>query len=847
MANIALVSKYEKDESIYNRLISEYEELGKSQDLTTEKCIKLFESCRTQLQTIAPSLSSGAPLSEEQIKKTLSSLKADLQNKRHQFALYLLASLKSNILDPTIYKSFSHPLRLEIAKCYAEMEGNNLVEIINTYEIRDQNELYQLVRLGMLSPGIRSIMCKFNFESLDEQKRFELAKFLANSNLAEDVILSYYDKFHISDPNQAFEIIKLLAQMAPATLMMSPEGKNLLLQIKDPNQRFHLAEAATQNHKGKISDYLKELGITAADQVKTVYRLAYENSMKKLYLQGDKEFKSLSFPEHLGEKFLSTFKNWLDKASDFQTLIDYEKAEEKLQKIQVLLAELIKLGAAAGFPESQLQRLSDKVILKAESPQQQMKYLMWLGDLLIRCSFDPALKSLLHDEAALPTIEAIFKLTNPILQEKGMVALTAAYEDPEKRKTWLTLAQGRPAHLLLTALLLCQLGVEEKIGQKILNSLKAKKYTDYQLMQSINEMICFLVEKRSLSAQDTTRLLEIVLTEPEKKQRESAPTYQKRLEEYRANQEVFLVTVPLFVLFNRSEVLQNASDAASLLEKSNTLVGEIFGVQDTELKRKFYTVFSQSTRYPNGLIHYTTRLQMLPDEMKLPVNEILRQFTKAVLDGTFPQIRYDLSQNPHLELIFGKNLSLLEKWKTPAETKNILLPPWGKLQDGLIVEDTDQWEDLLLLGTEVPRSCQSITSEPHHNKCLLSYILDGKNRAMVVKNKEGKIVARSVIRILWDPQKEEPVLFMERLYGSQNNPELEQMVREGCMKKADSMGLPLVVANHIPFFTVWYPGELKALGGPVPYEYVDAAGGIRLGGQFTIPSSFVLYYPSNPI
>ena len=55
-----------------------------------------------------------------------------------------------------------------------------------------------------------------------------------------------------------------------------------------------------------------------------------------------------------------------------------------------------------------------------------------------------------------------------------------------------------------------------------------------------------------------------------------------------------------------------------------------------------------------------------------------------------------------------------------------------------IIQDTDQWEDLLLIGTEVSGSCQRISGDASVNKCLVGYLADGKNRAIVAKDKNGK-------------------------------------------------------------------------------------------------------------
>ncbi len=130
------------------------------------------------------------------------------------------------------------------------------------------------------------------------------------------------------------------------------------------------------------------------------------------------------------------------------------------------------------------------------------------------------------------------------------------------------------------------------------------------------------------------------------------------------------------------------------------------------------------------------------------------------------------------------------------------------------VADTDSWEDLLLCGTEIPGSCQSIHAGINTNKCLLGYILDGKNRLVVVKKEDGTIVARAVMRILLDKTNMTPVLFKERVYAEPGldvkvTEALDQMFEE----RAKALGIPLATSST--------KKVLCSLNSRAPYEYVD--------------------------
>lgn len=160
------------------------------------------------------------------------------------------------------------------------------------------------------------------------------------------------------------------------------------------------------------------------------------------------------------------------------------------------------------------------------------------------------------------------------------------------------------------------------------------------------------------------------------------------------------------------------------------------------------------------------------------------------------------------------------------------------------VIDTDDWEDMLLCGTEVSGSCQHIDRDPQLNKCLLGYILDGKIRIIVVKDENGKIVARRILRLLLDNKTKSPVLYQEWLYANPGVPkEVIQALDAMVLRRAKKMDLSLVTTreekemeekekSHFPS----YPNDLVSLSSPYSYEYVDAGSLKITDGKYTIPS-----------
>ena len=170
------------------------------------------------------------------------------------------------------------------------------------------------------------------------------------------------------------------------------------------------------------------------------------------------------------------------------------------------------------------------------------------------------------------------------------------------------------------------------------------------------------------------------------------------------------------------------------------------------------------------------------------------------------------------------------------------------LDSNMTIGITNDPCDMLLLAREAG-GCQTIDGEPETNKSALAYVIDGKNSAIVIKDKEGRIKARAILRLLFDKKTKKPVLFLERHYclGVANN-QLNKAINSYAITYAtNKLSVPLLTTEAILFeddkdgYTKY--GPIVSVGSNAPYEYSDAGGG-QNEGKFTIPSSFVMYDPS---
>ena len=193
--------------------------------------------------------------------------------------------------------------------------------------------------------------------------------------------------------------------------------------------------------------------------------------------------------------------------------------------------------------------------------------------------------------------------------------------------------------------------------------------------------------------------------------------------------------------------------------------------------------------------------------------EPIKQFISVVMKDTFLDDRHAF--NSHKSFLSQEQLAVWEKsTSNPLEIPIQKEQPFDRSKDGfkhLCIYDTEDPQDLLLCGTEVFGSCLNIAGDLDYNKCLMGYVLDGKVRLLAIKNSEGKIEARAVLKLLVD-EKNQPVLFLENLYPHK---QFESQIRQLAKQKAYLMNVPLFVKGE---------GEtLYSKGCKAPYEYEDGA------------------------
>ena len=204
------------------------------------------------------------------------------------------------------------------------------------------------------------------------------------------------------------------------------------------------------------------------------------------------------------------------------------------------------------------------------------------------------------------------------------------------------------------------------------------------------------------------------------------------------------------------------------------------------------------------------------------------EFSQIELRGKLTTIRKKLKQiDPDSE--FLNDLTGYQQALKPVKSKS----------EGLMVVDTDDPIDLLLCGTEVGGSCQRISGSPSLNKALMGYVMDGKHRLLAIKDKDGTIIGRVILRLLWDEANEKPVLFFEKIYPSTLPEAYAEALLTVAKRRAADLGIDLISKESQS--EILYHGTPVSLGlrENVVCEYCDGGSGTEYGG-YKITNSYLI-------
>ena len=266
------------------------------------------------------------------------------------------------------------------------------------------------------------------------------------------------------------------------------------------------------------------------------------------------------------------------------------------------------------------------------------------------------------------------------------------------------------------------------------------------------------------------------------------------------------------------------------------IASKTLNLPDTTDMEKINEILCDSNRLPEVLYIYVVNLLNLNDENEVnDLLDIIRKFLIDVSSDTFKTNRYEGSK--HLNKIFEAQDGIKEKWVENREKPLSHYDPKTKTKDWSIIIGDDPL-DLLLSGTEVRDSCQNVSGNPIYNKALMGYVMDGKHRILAVKDKQGKIKSRLILRLMWDADNKKPCLFFETVYPKTTKKSIRDAMKTSAIEYARDLGVDVysceTESDKMSFC------KLMSLSSKAPFEYCDAARGIQTGA-FRIDAAFKIF------
>lgn len=166
-------------------------------------------------------------------------------------------------------------------------------------------------------------------------------------------------------------------------------------------------------------------------------------------------------------------------------------------------------------------------------------------------------------------------------------------------------------------------------------------------------------------------------------------------------------------------------------------------------------------------------------------------------------------------------------------------------KQNLVATDSSDPKVWIEIGEKPVTSCQSYDGGGF-NECLLAYT-DPDTKFLILRNQRGKIIARSVFRLL-ETGDGDPALHIERIYSSTTSKGVIRSMFARAYQKAEELGVPLYMSGESQdeggvekpapvaegYRATAVQESLFSRASRAPKAYVDSAGGVQTDGKFEL-------------
>ena len=762
--------------------------------------------------------------------------KFNLQDQNSIFEVVKIAAEKYPSDTMYIFKNFglkNQEYIFEIAKICLELEKDPLPEFLSNFGFTNQKYIFEIVEyfahtnpqgtidnfktFGLVNPDyifkilqiclkneeisiqkMQEIISKCGLDVKEYQNKIieyselvslEKIKWQAKDNPVE--IIDNFQKLELKDQKSIYEIVKICAKQQPGYVA----SKFKTLGLKDQEYIYEIAKICAEKGDESFNHYFENFGLKNQEKIYEIYKIYVVNlshvglinkaihSLQKYKISNAHDMYIDFIKAHFGKSFAET---------------NYKYLFEKIQRIKD------KKGKADLRAQEAVLKWVCLVSCEIRNKRFSLEEKQWLIEQDILSTFIDIRSIQLRDDL-LPII--IFARKNISLKFKEIELFNSYLTKGLEREV----SPKARSNAILLKLLLVELFVWGKHEQT--NNIKV-------LADRLDTKFFLKDQAKVLEVAHALLLLSSCHLDIENKiiEKLSSENLNNKI---LYKEFVALKSLLLIRSLNRSFEKENEfinpekSFVLSLRETIKKIIPSLNEIVDFDKKMEYTFLAS---RMPEAIFCYVSTLSTLKEPK---VTACLANFIKSVLEGTFIEERNSKDNNPHLQKIFSHNEELEKKWRTSLKEK---------IGETLTITDSEDPFNLLLCGTEVQGSCLGAKGDANSNKGLLAYLVDGKNRLIVIKDDSGRMIARAVLRILICDDK--PVLFLERSYPPELLEFQQEAIEELAKEKAKLLGIPL-------FKTALEKGNvvLKSIGSPAPYEYTDAGEGgisVKPNGEYEI-------------
>jgi hypothetical protein len=682
---------------------------------------------------------------------------------------------------------------------------------------------------------------EINFICYSEEK----TKLIVNSLLKElhEPLFKIFDDRQLSilkTHNTLFNQSRLIEAAKEAAAQDGYKTSEYIQQygITDQKELIEIAKIAAAQDGGGTSAYIGNYGITDQKALIEIARIAVEQagSETSAYIRN----YGIDDDQILFAIFLEAF-----IYDPFVTAESCSFPDDFCPQLATAFAPLQDLAKARDWS---IQRPL-AFIATLKDPKAKKTALIWFAHFLGSCLNQDLSKDQFDLLSEMDFITHTLDYCDPLFRYRLTETMLQVAIDKNTKKFVASHVATTPSHGKLSLLLLSALhteGVSQEICDHLIAIVNHHTFRRKNLKNYI-KTLHLILKNKELNGKDKQQLLSKVASHARQETRNLDKTLQL------GDRKPAPVSSSKFI--NQWHMIA----AILKLNGATRLKGEVLLVQEDLFSNILQVLFQEQlpikpmidfthrymkyfgeARVPHYICAYIAATQSLKDDRIF--QNTLTYCVEGILEDNLKERRYNLNASSHMHTIFSQRKTLLEQWKEGETTqlKAFLKPPVSAKQqiakyDNWILVDTDDAQDLFLCGTEI-ESCQKVTGDCSLNKCLLAYVLDGKNRLLAIKDSAGKIMARGILRILWNAT--QPVLFLERLYPTNISPEMEEALKDFAKQRAYKLDLPLFNegANRKPSSDL----ILTSLGSIAPFEYSDSVPDRITDGTYQISNVHIL-------